>query len=262
MALSKNTIVELAELLDRAERDRQPIEKITARYPEMEWADAYLIQDALKKRKETRGGRCVGIKAGLTSFAKMKQMGLETPVMGFLMAEGAVPDGGAVDTTRLIHPRVEAEIAFVLKRDLAGPNCSIDAVLDATDFLLPAAEIIDSRYENFKFDLKSVIADNTSAALFVTGGAARLASGLDLGTIGVVMEKNGQVAATASGAAVLGNPALSVAMLADMMAARGEAIPAGSFIMTGGATEAVAVKAGDVISVRYQHLGSISMRFV
>jgi 2-oxo-3-hexenedioate decarboxylase len=262
VALSNSVVDELAELLDRAERDNRPIAKITNQYPDMNWEDAYLIQDALRKRKEARGGRCVGIKAGLTSRIKMKQMGVETPVMGFLMGESAVPDGGAVDISRLIHPRVEAEIAFVLKSELGGPDCDIDAVMEATDFILPAAEIIDSRYENFEFDLKSVIADNTSAARYVTGGAARSASNTDLQTLGIVMEKNGEITATASGAAVLGNPALSVAMLANMVAARGKVIPAGSFIMTGGATEAVAVKAGDLITIRYQHLGSISMRFV
>src|ERR1700720_3571432 len=179
-ALSNSAIDELAGLLDRAEQDKRPIAKITNQYPDMNWEDAYLIQDALRRRKEARGGRCVGIKAGLTSLAKMKQMGVETPVMGFLMAESAVLDGGVVDMSRLIHPRVEAEIAFVLKSELGGPDCDIDDVMEATDFVLPAAEIIDSRYEHFEFDLKSVIADNTSAARFVTGGAARSASSIDL----------------------------------------------------------------------------------
>src|SRR5690606_1960239 len=143
-----------------------------------------------------------------------------------------------------------------------GPGCHIGDVLAATDFVLPALEVIDSRYRDFKFDLKSVVADNTSAARYVVGGRSRDAHELDLKNLGVVMEKNGQVVATASGAAVLGHPAQSVAMLANMLGARGEEIPAGTLILTGGVTEAVAVAAGDNITIRYQELGAISIRFV
>lgn len=261
MALDAGIISQLAERLDRAEELREPIEKLTDEHPQMSWEDAYSIQSALRTRKEARGTRIVGVKAGLTSFAKMRQMGVSEPVMGFLTDYGAVPDGGLVDTSRLIHPRVEAEIGFVLKRSLQGPGCHVGEVLAATDFVLPAAEVIDSRYRAFRFDLKSVIADNTSAARFVTGGAAREVAGLDLPNLGMVMEKNGEIVATAAGSAVLGHPASAVAMLANIAASRGEEIPAGMLIMTGGATEAVAVQAGDHIAIRYQHLGSISLRF-
>ncbi|MNT45891.1 2-hydroxyhexa-2,4-dienoate hydratase [compost metagenome] len=180
---------------------------------------------------------------------------------GFLTDYGACMDGAAIDTGTLIHPKVEAEIAFVLKAPLKGPGCHIGDVLAATDFVVPAVEVIDSRYENFRFDLKSVIADNTSSARFVVGGTHRGAEGLDLKNLGVVLEKNGEVVATAAGAAVLGHPANSVAMLANMLGARGRELPAGTFIMTGGVTEAIAVAAGDNITVRYQHLGTVSMRF-
>ena len=126
---------------------------------------------------------------------------------------------------------------------------------------MPAVEIIDSRYENFRFDLKSVIADNASSSRFVTGGNPKRVEDVDMKTLGVVMEINGEVVATGAGAAVLGNPAASVAMLANMLAERGESIPAGTFIMTGGITAAVAVKAGDSVCVRYQDIGSVSMTF-
>ena len=261
MQSSKARIDGFAELLDLAAQRRTAVDPITAGV-DLTWEDAYRIQDAIRTRQESRGFRCIGYKAGLTSFAKMKQMGIDTPVMGFLMGQKAVPDGGRVDVSTLIHPRVEAEIAFVLKRDLRGPECDVDQVLAATDFILPAVEILDSRYKDFKFDLKSVIADNTSAALFVTGGAGALPESVDLRTIGIVLEKNGEIVATAAGAAVLGNPALSVAMLANMLAKRGQLLPAGSLIMAGGATEAIPVNAGDLISVRCQGLGSLSVRFV
>lgn len=262
MNLDPQTIERLAAHLDAAETERREVHKITDDYPEMDWEDAYAIQDALRALKEARGVRVAGLKMGLTSHAKMRQMGVVDPVYGFITDYGAVADGGEIDTRRLIHPKVEAEIAFVTKRPLKGPGCHIGTVLAATDFILPAVEIIDSRYENFRFDLKSVIADNTSSARYVLGGTHRNAEGIDLKNLGVVMEKNGEVVAMASGAAVLGHPAQSVAMLANMLGARGREIPAGTLILTGGVTEAVAVAAGDNVTVRYQHLGSVSMRFV
>ncbi|PVY79839.1 4-oxalocrotonate decarboxylase [Cupriavidus alkaliphilus] len=261
MNLTEDTIAHLAEHLENAELQREAVRKITDQYPEMDWDDAYAIQDAIRARKAARGTRIAGLKMGLTSFAKMRQMGVSEPVYGFLTDYGACMDGAAIDTGTLIHPKVEAEIAFVLKAPLKGPGCHIGDVLAATDFVVPAVEVIDSRYENFRFDLKSVIADNTSSARFVVGGTHRGTEGLDLKNLGVVLEKNGEVVATAAGAAVLGHPANSVAMLANMLGARGRELPAGTFIMTGGVTEAIAVAAGDSITVRYQHLGTVSMRF-
>ncbi|ACO77109.1 4-oxalocrotonate decarboxylase.XylI [Azotobacter vinelandii CA] len=262
MNLDPQTIERLAAHLDAAETECREVHKITDDYPDMDWEDAYAIQDALRALKEARGVRVAGLKMGLTSHAKMRQMGVIDPVYGFITDYGAVADGGEIDTRRLIHPKVEAEIAFVTKRPLSGPGCHIGSVLAATDFILPAVEIIDSRYENFRFDLKSVIADNTSSARYVLGGTNRNVEGIDLKNLGVVMEKNGEVVAMASGAAVLGHPAQSVAMLANMLGARGREIPAGTLILTGGVTEAVAVAAGDNVNVRFQHLGSVSMRFV
>jgi len=261
MNLSTDIIQALAQRLDLAETQCQDIVKITDDHPEMDWEDAYAVQDALRALKQGRGVKITGFKMGLTSHAKMQQMGVTEPVRGFLTDYGQIADGGICDSQALIHPKVEAEIAFVTRADLRGPGCHIGDVLAATDFVLPALEVIDSRYRDFKFDLKSVVADNTSAARYVLGGRARNTAGLDLKNLGVVMEKNGQVAATASGAAVLGHPAQSVAMLVNMLAARGEILPAGSLILTGGVTEAIAVHAGDHIAVRYQELGSIGVRF-
>ena len=135
-------------------------------------------------------------------------------------------------------------------------------MLAATDFVLPGIEVIDSRYRDFKFDLKSVIADNTSAARFVIGGQALPVAGLDLRTVGIVLEKNGKPVAFGAGAAVLGHPAAAIAMLANHLGARGEEIPAGTLILSGGITEAVAVEAGDAVTLRVQGMGSVSMRFV
>ena len=173
MALETGTIRKLAEQLEDAELQAYDVTMITADYPDLDWDDAYAIQDEIRRRKEARGSKITGLKAGLTSFAKMKQMGVETPVFGFVADYMGKPDGGEIKTSELIHPKVEAEICIVTKSDLEGPGCTVAAVMAATDFVLPAVEVIDSRYRDFKFDLKSVIADNTSSSRFVVGGRAR-----------------------------------------------------------------------------------------
>ena len=262
MNLTRETVLNLAEHLENAELEAHDVLKITDDHPDMDWDDAYAIQEEIQRRKEARGNKTVGLKCGLTSFAKMKQMGVETPVFGFVSDYMARPDGGEIKTSELIHPKVEAEICIVTRAPLKGPGCHVGAVMAATEFVLPAVEIIDSRYRDFKFDLKSVIADNTSASRFVVGGRARALDELDLRTLGVVLEKNGEVVTMAAGAAVLGHPLAAVAMLANHLGEREQAIPAGTFIMTGGVTEAIAVAAGDNVAVRFQDLGTVSMRFV
>jgi 2-oxo-3-hexenedioate decarboxylase len=259
--LSKETIIKLAEHVENAELQAKDITKITDDYPEMDYEDAYNIQWEIRRRKIERGNRVIGLKMGLTSYAKMEQMGVKTPVYAFLADYFSVPDGGFVVADELIHPKVEAEIGIVTNRELKGPGCTVADVMVATEAVLPAIEIIDSRYRDFKFDLKSVIADNASSARFVTGGILQRIDGLDLKNLGIVMEINGEVVSDGASSAVLGNPASSVAMLANMLAERNEVIPAGTFILTGGINAAVAVKAGDSVNVRFQNLGNISFSF-
>jgi len=260
--LNSEVIAQLAEHLENAELNAKDVAKITDDYPDMDFEDAYDIQWEIRRRKEARGTKIVGMKMGLTSWAKMAQMGVEEPCYGFLADYFSCPDGAVIKTSELIHPKVEAEIAFVTKAPLKGPGIHVADVIAATDFVLPAVEIIDSRYRDFKFDIKSVVADNSSSSRFVTGGRSLPISHMDLRTVGIVMEKNGEIVDMAAGAAVLGDPAASVAMLANMLGERGEELPAGTFVMTGGATAAVAVEAGDNITVRYHDMGTISMRFV
>lgn len=262
MKLDLATIAALAERLENCELQAQDTTKITDDYPDMDWDDAYAIQDEVRRRKVARGSRIVGLKAGLTSYAKMKQMGVSTLVFGFLADYYAVPDGGECRMSELIHPKVEPEIAFVTKAELRGPGCHIKSVLDAIDFVMPGIEVIDSRYRDFKFDLKSVVADNTSAVRFVVGGRPTPVSSVDLCAVGIVLEKNGEPVASGAGAAVLGHPAAAIAMLADHLGVRGQCIPAGSLILSGGITEAVAVQAGDNVTLHIQGMGSTSLRFV
>ena len=262
MALDKAIIEKLAKHCEDAELYAKEITKITDDYPEMTYEDAYDIQWTARRAKEARGHKIVGMKMGLTSQAKMKQMGVPNPCYGYLADYFAYGDGAEIKIDELIHPKVEAEIAFVLKNDLVGPGCHIGDVFAAIDFVMPAVEIIDSRYKDFKFDLKSVIADNSSSSRYVTGGRMRDIKDLDLKTLGVVMEVNGVVVQLGAGAAVLGHPATAIAMLANMMSERGEILKAGSYVLSGAITEAVSVKKGDNVTVKFQDLGSLSMRFV
>ena len=262
LTLSREDIVRLCERVEGAQTRAYAIPKLTDEYPDMTIADGYAVQSELRRRYIAQGHKLIGWKAGLTSKAKMVQMGVDVPSIGFLTDRMARPENSAISTSDLVHPRVECEIAFVLKSALQGPGCTRQDVLDATDYVLPAVEIIDSRFAGFKFDLSSVVADNGSSARFVGGGRARYVEDLDLPTLGVVMEKNGEIVAGAAAAAVLGHPAEAIAMLVNILAELGEGLPAGSFVMSGGITEAIPVEAGDSVIARFQELGSVSMRFV
>lgn len=259
--LDSTTITRLSNIVDAAQSAPHLMVKLSDQAPGMTIADGYAVQDELASRWQARGRRIVGYKAGLTSRAKMVQMGIEAPVFGLLTHDMAVPEGAEVPFAGLLHPRVEAELAVVLKAGLSGADRSEAEIAAAIDFVQPALEIIDSRYENFRFDLPSVIADNTSSARYVLGGRACRVADLDLHSTGIVMEKNGRLAAAAATGAVLGNPLRAVGMLSAWLAGRGRSLPAGAVILTGGATEALPLAAGDVITARYQGLGAITVRF-
>jgi 2-oxo-3-hexenedioate decarboxylase len=261
MSLSAVRIAELAQHLESAALERRTVPKLTDTEPQLTLADAYEVQWSLRGRRLASGSRLSGMKMGLTSYAKMKQMGVDSPIYGFLLDEFSMATDSEIPASRLIHPRIEPEIALVTRRELQGPGCTIASALAAVDFAIPAIEVIDSRYAGFKFDLPSVVADNGSSARYVVGGSARRVQDLDLRTLGVVVEKNGEGVSFGAGAAVLGHPAWSLAMLANLLALREQAIPAGTYVMTGGITEAVSAEAGDHFSARFQGLGSVSIRF-
>lgn len=262
LTLSREDVVRLCERVEGAQARAYAIPKLTNEYPEMTIADSYAVQNELRRRFIEQGHRLVGWKAGLTSKAKMVQMGVDVPSIGFLTDRMARPENAAISVSGLIHPRVECEVAFVMKHELSGPDCTAEQVLEATDYVLPAVEIIDSRFSGFKFDLESVVADNSSSALFVGGGRAHYAEDLDLRSLGVVIEINGEIVAMGASAAVLGHPAEAIAMVVNILSEMGEVLPAGSFVMSGAITEAIAVKPGDSVTARFQELGSVSMRFV
>lgn len=264
MTLTSRERLESARSLLRAADRAEPIPILTERFPELGSGDAQAIQDELLRMLRDLGQRVIGYKMGLTSRAKMEQVGVDQPLWGFLTDASACEDGSSIEAAQLIHPRVEPEVAFVMRDALAGPECSEEAVLAATEYLVPALEIIDSRYKDFRFDLASVIADNTSAARFVRGREHRdpfEPRPVELGAAPVRLWRNGELVESATTAAVLGDPTRSVAALVTLLHRRGERVPAGAVILTGAATAAVPAAAGDRFEAEIGDLGRVSVRF-
>ena len=257
--MNRDQILELTEYVHSAEREKREIEKITASlYPELTIDQAYLIQEELIEQKVKEGHKIVGPKMGITSEAKMKQMNVTDPIYGYVLDYMVVKEGDSISLSDYIHPKVEPEIGFVLEKDLEGPGITAQDVLEATAFVFPAIEIIDSRYENFNFTLPDVIADNTSARGAVFGTYIPKPEDVELDTIGVTLSINGEIQALGTGAAVLGHPANSVARYANMVGKKGQKVKAGQPILTGGLTEAIRLSAGDLVLVKLDSLGEVS----
>ncbi len=237
---------------------RTEVQAITKQVDELTLDDAYAIQAALLELQLGRGDRIFGPKLGLTSAAKQEQMGVDEPVYGWVLESSVLADGQA-PLAELIHPRVEPELVFVIGEDLAGPGITADDVLDATASIVGGIEIIDSRYEAFSFTLPDVIADNTSAARVVIGSEGIGPREADLTTLGCVFEVDGQVTGTATGAALLGDPAACVAMLADHLGRHGQKIEAGWTVLAGAATDARPLAPGTKAVARYSHLGPVTV---
>lgn len=238
--------------------DRRDVQAITKQVDELTLDDAYAIQAALLELQLGRGDTLAGAKLGLTSAAKQEQMGVDEPVYGWVPAS-TVLDDGIVHLDQLIHPRCEPEIVFVLGEDLAGPNITADDVLDATREVVGGIEVIDSRYEAFSFTLPDVIADNTSAARVMIGNDGMAPRDADLTTLGCVFEVDGQITGTATGAALLGDPAACVAMLANHLGKHGQKLEAGWLVMAGAATDARPLLPGTTATARYSHLGAVTV---
>jgi 2-keto-4-pentenoate hydratase len=260
--MNNEEIATLSKELLTAEDTRTPVAPLTERFPGITIADAYNIQLGNINTKLGRGDVIVGKKIGLTSQAMQEMFNVKEADYGHLLNSGVILEGQPVSTGKLIQPRLEAEICFLLKHDLIGPGVTTANVLAAAEGVMPAFEIIDSRYKDWKIKIQDTIADNASNAAAVIGGKLTKAKDLDLRLIGMVYEKNGEGAATAAGAAVLGNPAQAVAWLANTLAQYGITLKAGEFIMAGALTAALPIKAGDNFTASFDRLGSVSVRFI
>ncbi len=243
-------ISSLAEILDNAAATATATPQISAQ-EDISLEDAYVIQRASIARRLTRGENLVGVKMGFTSRAKMEQMGVHDMIWGRLTDAMIVEDGGEIDRAKFVHPRVEPEIAFLLKAPLKG-KVSLAQASAAIEAAAPALEIIDSRYRDFKFSLTDVVADNSSSSGFVVGAWRK--PDFDLSNLGMIMSVNGHMHECGSSAAILGNPLRSLAAAARLAGDEVD-LDAGSIIMAGGATAAVALQPGDIISLEVEKLG-------
>lgn len=250
-------IKELADYVHQAYKDKTEIKKITSDlYPDLTIEEAYIVQQELIRQHLEEEHEILGPKMGLTSEAKMKQMNVDDPIYGYVFRHMVEKDD--IEISGYIHPKIEAEIAFVLSEDLGGADVTAFDVLKVTKFIIPAIEIIDSRYENFNFTLADVIADNTSAAGVIFGEKQFDHTKIDLDVIGVNLKINGELKDSGTSAAVLGNPVKSVVRLAKMLSEEGKVIKAGEPVLTGGITAAHLIEKGDHVAVKYSGIGEVS----
>jgi 2-oxo-3-hexenedioate decarboxylase len=218
---------------------------------------AYAVQTALLQRRLDRGERLVGLKMGLTSRAKMAQVGVDEVIWGRLTDVMRVPDGGRVDVARFIHPRVEPEVAFLLDR-LPEPGEPVGSFTRAVRAVAPAIELIDSRYADFTFSLPDVVADNTSAAAFVVGPWSPVPEGLD--NLGVLLEIDGRVAQVGSTAAILGDPRRALDEGLRLAGRHGVRLRKGWVFLAGAATAAVPLRPGAHVRAVVEKLGTASLK--
>lgn len=266
MALSDDVLDSLAARVDDAAAQARAIPMLTAEHP-LTLDEAYRVQRGSMSLRYLRGEVLAGMKMGLTSRAKMEQMGVHQPIYGHLTSAMRLEDGGALSLSLGCHPRCEPEVAFVLGRELVGPVTPAEA-LRAVDGVCAAIEVIDSRYQDFKFTLPDVVADNASSSRFVLGSTLKKPSDVALENLGMVMEIDGpagsdrRVVELGSSAAIYEHPARSLAALANLIAPLGEKLLPGQIVLAGGATAAVALQEGDRVRLRVDGLGAASFSVV
>jgi 2-keto-4-pentenoate hydratase len=224
-------------------------------------ASAYAVQKINTEHWLRQGRRLVGRKIGLTSVAVQKQLGVDQPDYGMLYADMAMYDGEELSMSKVMQPKVEAEVALVLERDLDRPGIGSAELISAVAYALPAIEIVGSRIEKWNIKIQDTIADNASSGMFVLGNEPKKLDGLDLRLCGMVMEKRGDQVSVGAGAACLGHPLNAALWLARTMVEVGAPLKAGDIIMSGALGPMAAVAAGDVVDVRISGLGSVRAAF-
>ena len=266
--LARNVIQQLAAELHESERSRVQVQHFSKRLPEMSIEDGYAISREWVKAKLAEGRVVRGHKIGLTSRAMQQASQITEPDYGTLLDDMFFEQGGDIPFTRFIAPRIEVELAFVLGKRLQGPNVSIFDVLAATDYVVPAIEIIDARIEQFDRETGAMrkvfdtIADNAANAGIVTGGRPVKPDAVDLRWVGALLYKNGVIEESGLAAAVLNHPATGVAWLANKLAPWGECLEAGEVVLGGSFTRPTNAKPGDTFHADYGPLGAIAFRFV
>ena len=250
-----------AALLRAAHEDGRSIAPLRDRLAATDVDTAYAIQESNTQRWLSEGRRLVGRKIGLTSLAVQAQLGVDQPDFGMLFADMAVGDGEPVALGRLIQPKVEAEIALVLGRDLTQERHTYADLIRATEYALPAIEIVDSRIENWNIKFVDTVADNASSGLFVVGGRPLKLGDFDIANCAMTMKRGDEIVSSGNGRACLGSPLNAAVWLADVMARRGRPLLAGDIVLTGALGPMVIARPGERFDVAIEGLGNVSALF-
>lgn len=249
-----------ADTLHKARVTAAPIEQISDKIKDFKRSDAYSIQEKGMALREEAGEKIIGLKMGLTSEAKRKQMDLDSPLYGELTDKMQVKNGGTYSLEGQIHPKIEPEVAFLISKELSG-EVTREEVLAATSEVYACMEILDSRYKQFKyFSMEDVISDNSSSSQFILGEPITDFSHIDLKNLNLKMKVNGSVAQEGNTVAISGDPVVSVIQLCELLHQRGRVLPAGSIVLAGAATIAVALEPGMEIELEMDQLGGASVK--
>lgn len=261
--MSPDKILEHGHALYRAQRTASTVAPLTDLHPEMSIEDAYGIQQAALDHRQADGERIVGKKIGVTSAAVQRMLDVHQPDFGFLTDWMQCTSGSTVSLKDigLIQPRIEGEIAFVLKRDLPGPGVTREDVLAATEYVIPCFEIVDSRIRDWKIRIQDTVADNASCGAFVLGDARVVPDHLDLAAVRLDLYKNGQAAASGLSSAVQGHPAEAVAWLANTLGKFGIPLKKGEIILSGSLTPLIPLAAGDAFELSITGIGTAAIAF-
>jgi 2-oxo-hept-3-ene-1,7-dioate hydratase len=259
--LSESDRRKAADLLLQAQRERKPVQQLSTTWPQIEIADAYAIQALVQGQRIREGRRLIGHKVGLTSKAMQRSSQIDEPDYGHLLDDMLLADGAKVPHADFCVPRVEVELAFVLGKPLRGPGVLLTDVLRATEYVVPALEIVDARVQNPR-KIFDTIADNGAAAGIVLGGRPVGPLEVDLRWVGGILYVNGQIEETGLAAGVLGHPALGVAWLANKLTEHGVALEAGHIVLAGSFTRVIFARPGDTVHGDFGALGSVAVQFV
>jgi len=249
------------DLLMQAEATKQSITPLTEQHPDLTVDEAYQVQLKLIGEKVQAGQKIAGKKIGLTSVAMQELLGVDQPDYGHLLDSMEVENNGTILLEELFQPKVEGEIAFILNKDLIGPNVTVEDVLEATESISPALEIVDSRIKDWKITLADTVADNASSGMFLIGDERYKLANLDLPAIEMKLFKNGQLVNTGHGYDVLGHPAKCVAWLANKLSQYNVVLKAGEVILSGALSAAVPADKGDRFTAEFSNIGKVEVTF-
>jgi len=250
-----------ADILIAAEKARKQAQQLSTRWPDITIADAYAISSEVAQRKIAAGARLIGHKVGLTSKAMQRSSQIDEPDYGHLLDTMMIADGARVPHENYCLPRVEIELAFILGKALKGPGIGLPDVLRATEYVVPAIEIVDARLQDPR-KIFDTVADNGAAAGIVIGGRPVGPRDIDLRWAGGILYRNAEIEETGLAAGVLGHPALGVAWLANKLGAHGVALEAGHLVLAGSFTRVVFARKGDTLHGDFGPLGGIAVQFV